>query len=134
MERFELMYQGYCEALVWVEMPDDRSFQDLGYTIWDFNAEAKADIRADIQRLDRLMAEQNIIIPADAWWQVGADLYFTRQSHGTGFWDRPDIYGKTNAKRLDVLVEQNFSETYARIDDDNHIAVQTYMPRSASCE
>lgn len=27
------------------------------------------------------------------WDQVGHDLYFTRQGHGTGFWDKSDTYG-----------------------------------------
>lgn len=138
-ERLALMYQGYTEALVWAEIPledeqdkyDDRSLEDRGYCASDFNADAMIDIRFELMRLDRLMAEQSIIVPCDAWWQVGADLYFTRQHHGVGFWDRPDIYGKVNAERLTDLTDKNFSETYAWIDGGNRIAVETYIPRRA---
>lgn len=28
--------------------------------------------------------------------QLGHDLWLTRNGHGTGFWDRPEIYGETN--------------------------------------
>ena len=29
--------------------------------------------------------------------QVGHDLWFTRNGHGVGFWDRPEVYGTANA-------------------------------------
>ena len=29
--------------------------------------------------------------------QLGHDLWLTRNGHGTGFWDRPEIYGEQNA-------------------------------------
>ena len=29
--------------------------------------------------------------------QVGHDLWLTRNHHGTGFWDRPEVYGTANA-------------------------------------
>lgn len=32
--------------------------------------------------------------------QAGHDFWFTRQGHGVGFWDRPEIYGKEVADLL----------------------------------
>jgi len=29
--------------------------------------------------------------------QLGHDLWLTRNGHGVGFWDRPEIYGTANA-------------------------------------
>lgn len=31
------------------------------------------------------------------WHLIGHDLWLTRNGHGTGFWDRPEIYGEGNA-------------------------------------
>ena len=31
------------------------------------------------------------------WCRIGHDLWFTRNRHGVGFWDWPEIYGKANA-------------------------------------
>lgn len=140
--RMALMYQGYTEALVWAEIPlpdepsdgsDDRTFEDLGYTCNDFNANAMIDIRMDLLRLDMLVAQHGIALPdtEGVWQQLGMDLYFERQGHGVGFRDRRDLYGSA-VELLDKLVEENFSETYAWIDNRNRIAVETYTPRSAS--
>lgn len=32
--------------------------------------------------------------------QVGHDFWLTRNGHGAGFWDRPEIYGDENADKL----------------------------------
>ncbi|MCX8017242.1 MAG: hypothetical protein N2690_05005 [Rhodocyclaceae bacterium] len=32
--------------------------------------------------------------------QVGIDLWLTRNGHGSGFWDRPEIYGQERAQAL----------------------------------
>lgn len=32
--------------------------------------------------------------------QAGHDFWLTRQGHGTGFWDRPKIYGTAAAERM----------------------------------
>jgi len=35
--------------------------------------------------------------------QVGHDLWFTRNGHGVGFWDRPKIYGSQRASLFTQL-------------------------------
>jgi hypothetical protein len=32
--------------------------------------------------------------------QIGHDLWFTRNGHGVGFWDKPGLYGEDNAQLL----------------------------------
>jgi len=32
--------------------------------------------------------------------QAGHDLWLTRNGHGAGFWDRPDVYGEALAQEL----------------------------------
>ena len=36
----------------------------------------------------------------DAVEQAGHDFWLTRQGHGTGFWDRPKVYGTAAAERM----------------------------------
>lgn len=35
--------------------------------------------------------------------QMGHDLWLTRNGHGAGFWDRPEIYGKENARIFTLM-------------------------------
>jgi hypothetical protein len=35
--------------------------------------------------------------------QIGHDLWLTRNGHGAGFWDRPEIYGADNARVLTLM-------------------------------
>ena len=35
--------------------------------------------------------------------QIGHDLWLTRNGHGVGFWDRPEIYGAENARTLTLM-------------------------------
>lgn len=35
--------------------------------------------------------------------QIGHDLWLTRNGHGAGFWDRPEVYGEENARILTLM-------------------------------
>lgn len=48
--------------------------------------------------------------------QVGHDLWLTRNGHGAGFWDRPEIYGADNARTL-TLMARAMGEHYAEFDE-----------------
>ena len=48
--------------------------------------------------------------------QVGHDLWLTRNGHGAGFWDRPEIYGEENARIL-TLMARAMGEHYAEFKD-----------------
>lgn len=37
--------------------------------------------------------------------QVGHDLWFTRNGHGVGFWDRPKVYGTARATEFTRLAK-----------------------------
>lgn len=132
----DVMHTGYAEALLWAEIPagqaedDGSTLEDAGFTVEDFSDEAWSSMRRDCERMAALIEEAGIVITD--WYQAGADLYFTRQSHGTGYWDRADLYGKDGAAKLDKLVENNFSETYAWVDEQLLVQVETYELRHAS--
>ena len=84
----------------------DGEYLDDVYTIDDFSPEALARATADCEAF--LQAAEDADIPllyADCAEQAAYDFYFTSRGHGVGFWDRPEIYGKQDAKILTELAE-----------------------------
>lgn len=55
--------------------------------------------------------------------QLGHDLWLTRNHHGAGFWDRPEIYGKGNA-RLFTEYAHNLGERYCYLGDDGLVWIE----------
>ena len=43
--------------------------------------------------------------------QIGHDFWLTRNGHGSGFWDRPEVYGDDNAEKLSDIARA-FGEYY----------------------
>ena len=37
--------------------------------------------------------------------QIAYDFWLTRVGHGTGFWDKPEIYGIENCKKLTMIAD-----------------------------
>ena len=84
----------------------DGEFFDDVYTIDDFSPEALERATADCA--DFLQAAENADIPvlcADYAEQAAYDFYFTSRGHGTGFWDKPEVYGKQEAEILNKIAE-----------------------------
>ena len=85
---------------------DDGEFLDDVYTIDDFSPEALERASADCGAF--LQAAENAGIPllyADYAEQAAYDFYLTSRGHGTGFWDKPEVYGKQDAKILTEIAE-----------------------------
>jgi len=64
---------------------------------WSDEAEraALAESAALLQAFDEELSQC-----AASTEQIGHDLWLTRNGHGAGFWDRPDLYGEDLAQRL----------------------------------
>ena len=85
---------------------DEGEFLDNVYTIDDFSPEAFERATADCEAF--LQAAEKAGLPllyADCAEQAAHDFYFTSRGHGTGFWDRPEVYGKKDAKILTEIAE-----------------------------
>lgn len=85
---------------------DDGEYLDDVYTIDDFSPEAFERAGADCEAF--LQAAENAGIPVlyvDYAEQAAYDFYLTSRGHGTGFWDRPEVYGKQDAKILTKIAE-----------------------------
>ena len=86
---------------------NDGEYLDAVYTIDDFSPEALERATADCSAF--LQAAEKAGIPllyADCAEQAACDFYFTSRGHGTGFWDRPEVYGKKDAKILTEIAEE----------------------------
>ena len=113
---------GYLEALEFTECsPDTPDEADAPWSEWIFTA---ADIAAlaFAQRLPTdVRAALEIAIGRGRydWAQVGHDLWFTRNGHGTGFWDR-DL-GDLGEALSDIA--RDMGETYAYINDSGELDI-----------
>ena len=99
----------YLTAVLFGELcsdDEDGEYLDAVYTIDDFSPEALEHATAECESF--LLAAENAGIPllyADCAEQAAHDFYFTSRGHGTGFWDKPEVYGKQDAEILNKIAE-----------------------------
>lgn len=89
----ETMVAAYLEAIDFTETGDNDQ-PDSGTPLCPYD---KAKVSIDCRNFhwavtEELMRNGLVHVPLD-WKQVGHDLWLTRNGHGTGFWDRPELYG-----------------------------------------
>lgn len=88
----EDMLPNYLTCAAWADLPEDA---EAGL---DFAPCAEELALADCMRFVGINWE---IIKECSPEQVGHDFWLTRQGHGAGFWDGPEIYGgDDNADKL----------------------------------
>jgi hypothetical protein len=60
---------------------------------------------AVLSRIGFIEAKRVLNIEGSQVNYAASDFYLTRNGHGSGFWDRPEIYGEENAKILTELAK-----------------------------
>ena len=93
MDFYEDIKQAYIACMLWSS--GEGEFDNK--TIEDFAPETIYKIDMDIHRF---MLENGSKIKDIDKEQVGHDLWLTRNHHGAGFWDRPELYGQALADEL----------------------------------
>ncbi len=91
MTDVEIMTRAYIEALYSTDTGDNDQPESTAELTPLCLAKAFIDCRNFHRALTR---ELPIAPPVFDWAQVGHDLWLTRNGHGTGFWDRPEVYGE----------------------------------------
>jgi len=87
--------------------PDDFAYvDDLDE---DFKRESIIDCLAFYNRIACYLPDEHIE-------QAGHDFYLTRQGHGTGYWDRPEIYGRMLGDKFTKMAEDS-GEVYPLFHD-----------------
>ena len=93
------------------------SNEEEGEYLDNFSPEALERASADCSAF--LQAAENAGIPllyADCAEQAAYDFYFTSRGHGTGFWDKPEVYGKQDAEILNKIAEEFHCPEYYDAD------------------
>lgn len=105
----------YIYAALWLLDDDTRTPFGGTYTAKDFYADVTCQM---IEDCAAFLAEADI--PDNLLPQAGHDFWLTRNGHGTGFWDRPDVYGEEKARELSALAE-TFGVVDLYVGDDGRI-------------
>ena len=113
--------KAFLSALLWSEDDPNRNYEpfDSHYTIHDFSEDALIKISMECHRFKLVAYEYTTwsLYNNKIAERAGRDFALTRNGHGTGFWDRPDIYGKEDAKILTVMSDC-FGEIYVYVNDE----------------
>ena len=94
----DLMVQAYIEAVYFTETGDTDQ------------PSAEAEL-TPLFKVQAWQACRNFLRAASPYHlgldptQLGHDLWLTRNGHGTGFWDRHEIYGQVRATLFDRLAQ-----------------------------
>jgi hypothetical protein len=109
--------EGYLEAILFTE-----SEELEGMSIYDFGEEARIIAGEACGRF--LLKADTILDQADTSDdQIGHDFWLTRNGHGAGFWDSPELYGgKDNADALTEIAD-GFGYSEAYLGDDGTIMI-----------
>ena len=85
---------------------DDGEYLDNLYTIGDFSPEALERASADCEAFLQAAEKSGLsLLSADYAEQAAYDFYFISREHGTGFWDKPEVYGKQVAEILNKIAK-----------------------------
>lgn len=134
MNNIDEALRGYIDAVLWAETETDPgspdcglSWEDRGYCRGDVDRQSVAGQKSQLEAFIAMAAGRGLFAADTDWRQAGADFYFVRQGHGTGFWARPEVYGAEAAESLTNLVEKCFSEIYVYLDEEHHLVIDGYM-------
>lgn len=95
------------------------------YSVDDFDSAAHEGAKEDLEEFLKKATEQGIDFSGWTDRQFGHDFWYTRNGHGTGFWDREGEvtpYGDAGA-RLDKLCDE-FPECYVCECGDGYIGIE----------
>lgn len=109
------MTRHYLIAMLWStpsgeELEEESEHLDGLFEVDDLPVWIFLDARKECREfLDKAIASR-LLDGAHSFEQVGHDFWLTRNHHGVGFWDRPEIYGE----HKDTLTElaEGFGERY----------------------
>ena len=128
------MKQDYITALLWssyhYENGDDIPFDEIDTELSkELDDKITSECSAFYERAEKLLARYwNQENKNSTMWdynhptdqQIGHDFALTRNGHGAGFWDRPEIYGERCADLLTTL-SNRYGESNIYLGDDGLI-------------
>lgn len=109
------LFTAYLEAIKFTETGDEDQPPRGAALDEDYMRQAMIECLAFYNRIACYL---NVIDGADLEAQAGHDFWLTRNGHGTGFWDREDIYGETYAEMF-TKIAKSFGETWAEFEEQD---------------
>ena len=110
-----LFRDAYITAALWTSDDIFGMPLDMNYTTGDISGELMDQM---IEDCAAFLAKADI--PDNLLPQAGHDFWLTRNGHGSGFWDRPEIYGEEKARELTALAN-TFEVVELYVGDDGRI-------------
>ena len=110
------MSDAYIEAIYFTDTGDaDQPSATAG-----LSAQCRCEVHSTCSRFSASLREAPWPLQLDTLdaAQLGRDLWLTRNGHGTGFWDRPEIYGQATAE-LFTMVARAMGEHFAEFMTDD---------------
>lgn len=107
-DEFREFVGGFTSALRWADLEDSEA---------DFAPEADERIADECAAfLWRAAVYLRIVKIDNRWALAGHNFYLTRQGHGTGFWDSPEVWGPY--ENLLTRIAESFGEIYPHVSDE----------------
>ncbi len=97
----------YLECAVWADLEE-------GETHTEWSQEALQQAHRDC---NQFIAENTDDLQNGSAEQAGHDLWLTRNGHGAGFWDRPELWEDGSDERLTEAAHR-LGECYFYVGDD----------------
>ena len=119
------MKPDYIQALLWSSSHYDENDIDIPFDQVDAELSKELDLKIEeecasfLERAEKLLDRINPSHDATSE-QIGHDFALTRNGHGVGFWDRPEIYGERCSKLLTAL-SHRYDESSIHLGDDGLI-------------
>ena len=110
-----IFLDAYIQAALWSSSDDNDTPLNETYNAGDISGDLMDKM---IQDCCAFFTESKL--PANMISQAGHDFWLTRNGHGTGFWDKPEIYGEARAQELSKLAEK-FGALDLYVGDDGSI-------------
>ena len=104
-----IFINAYIETIDFTECGDSEQPEHGAELDVTFERESIIDCLAFYSRIECFLSDDNVE-------QAGRDFWFTRNGHGVGFWDRPEIYGDHYAETFTKIAE-TYNEVHAIFED-----------------
>ena len=104
-----IFINAYIEAIDFTECGDSEQPEHGAELDVTFERESIIDCLAFYSRIECFLSDDNVE-------QAGRDFWLTRNGHGVGFWDRPEIYGDYRALKF-TEIAKSYGEANAIFED-----------------
>ena len=116
--------KAYIEAALWSSTDGNDDPLDDNYSTDNLSPELLSQIIVDCQSFQTNHSGAWANAQTRREWsadqQAGHDFWLTRNGHGAGFWDKPEIYGQENADKLTEICKR-LPEINLYVGDDGTI-------------